>query len=174
MVQNDPLYENSGTSGFVWNLEAEPLSPWPKGADVEASVAGLLWDLFDPVSADDNDALYLSENAIMTVYADAEPGTTGAHIDTFYPEFWKSLIYASGQACQQLDPMFAYFGIPTDCNDSCLFIDIVDINIVIHHSIFVSAPYDARYDVGFSGPNGEIDIGDIFKVANSFAETCTY
>ncbi len=182
MVQNDPVFANNGTGGYGWNLDSEPNSAWPKGADVEASVAGLLWDLFDPVSAGDKDTLDLSESAIMTVYADAEPGSTGDHVDTFYPEFWKSLIYAGGQTCQQLDPMFAYFGIPTDCNDSCLFIDfhndayidIDDIYSVIYHSIFYSAPYDARYDVNPPPPDGQIDIEDIFTVASRFGETCTY
>ncbi len=52
MVQNQGNYVDSKVGGgFAINLETDPQN-WPnRGANVEGSVAGLLWDLFDPVDA---------------------------------------------------------------------------------------------------------------------------
>jgi len=49
-------------------------------------------------------------------------------------------------------------------------IDLDDINIVLFHSIFVDAPYDAQYDII---PDGVIDIADVFEVALYFGEVCS-
>ena len=69
---------------------------------------------------------------------------------------------------KETDPLYFVGGgtpsCPYDFNNDGV-VDILDINIVIAHSIFNNAPYDPTYDVAPVGGDGAVDIADIFVVA---------
>ena len=119
MVQNDRIYRDSNTQppyGFSIDLETDPHT-WVRGADVEGSVAGLLWDLFDPVDAAENDDIQLAVNEIRNGYSDLI--TVGAynqreHTDNIYEEFWQNLLNR-GKTCPQLWNTFNRFNIQAGC-----------------------------------------------------------
>ena len=117
MVQNDGNYQDSSIGGLLTiNLEIDPHT-WGRGADVEGSVAGLLWDLFDPVDAAENDDVQLTPNEIRNGYSDpitVGSGSQGSHTDNIYEEFWQNLL-ARGRTCPQLWNTFNRFNIQTGC-----------------------------------------------------------
>ncbi len=120
MVQNDQIYRDSSTEppryGFSIDMETNPHA-WALGANVEGSVAGLLWDLFDPVDAGENDDIKLTANEIRNGYGDliaTGAYNEGAHTDNIYEEFWQNL-RNRGITCAQLWNTFNRFNIQTGC-----------------------------------------------------------
>uniref|UniRef100_UPI003BFA23C0 carboxypeptidase-like regulatory domain-containing protein n=1 Tax=Candidatus Amarolinea aalborgensis TaxID=2249329 RepID=UPI003BFA23C0 len=118
MVQNEGNYVDSNSGGgFSINLETDPHN-WVLGANVEGSVAGLLWDLFDPVNPAENDDIQLTVNEIRNGYGDhpIEIGAynQGTHADNIYEEFWQNL-RNRGKTCSQLWNTFNSFNIRTGC-----------------------------------------------------------
>ncbi|WP_423223835.1 hypothetical protein [Candidatus Amarolinea aalborgensis] len=117
MVQNEGNYvDSSSGGGFAINLETDPHN-WVLGTNVEGSVAGLLWDLFDPVNPAENDDIQLTVNEIRNGYSDliaTGAYNQGAHTDNIYEEFWQNL-RNRGKTCSQLWNTFNRFNIQTGC-----------------------------------------------------------
>jgi hypothetical protein len=117
MVQNEGNYvDSSSGGGFAINLETDPHN-WVLGTNVEGSVAGLLWDLFDPVNPAENDDIQLTVNEIRNGYSDliaTGAYNQGTHADNIYEEFWQNL-RNRGKTCSQLWNTFNRFNIRTGC-----------------------------------------------------------
>ena len=118
MVQNEGNYQDSTVNGiFTINIETEPQNWANRGANVEGAVAGLLWDLFDPVNNAENDDTELTVNEIRNGYSDliaTGAYNQGTHADNIYEEFWQNL-RNRGKTCSQLWNTFNRFNIRTGC-----------------------------------------------------------
>lgn len=113
MLQGDGSYTDSHSNpsqSFTYFLEGYS-SGDPRGVSVEGSVARLLWDLWDPVSAGDNDDIDLDNNAVLNAYRRWRPGGAGNYTDNIFTEYWQSL-QDGGQTCSALWNTYTQHGIP--------------------------------------------------------------
>ena len=112
MVQNDQWYIDSyaGVTPRPFSLEDYDQGN-PRGVNVEGSVARLLWDLWDPINAGDNDDIALGNSTMLNAYRRWRPGGAGNYTDNIFTEYWQSL-QDGGQTCSALWNTYTQHGIP--------------------------------------------------------------
>ncbi|MFZ2361150.1 MAG: fibronectin type III domain-containing protein [Anaerolineae bacterium] len=113
MVQGDGFYTDSHSdpnNSFTLPLEYYA-SGNPRGVNVEGSVARLLWDLWDPINAGDNDDTALGNGTMLNAYRRWRPGGAGNYSDNVFTEYWQNL-QDGGQSCSGLWNTYTQHGIP--------------------------------------------------------------